>query len=101
MHHFTCPRCNQRTIGLRQKVAATSFEPARCTGCGARVYPSGKKTYLLRSVESLLVTLIVILALIEFAWTLVLAALVVMIVMETLVVLLVPLVELRRTGVGG
>lgn len=100
MPSFVCPACRQRTISMRRKMGATSFEPARCPNCGAQVYPSGKKTYLLRSIESLIVTMIVILALIEFAWGLVLLALAVVVVMETLVLLLVPLVQLRRTGFG-
>lgn len=96
MQRFVCPSCRERTIDLRTKIGATSFHPARCPVCRAAVYPSGKKTYLVRSIESLIVTMIVVLALIEFSWALVALALAVIVAMESLIVLLVPLVELKR-----
>ncbi len=100
MENFACPACGERTIRVGAKVGATSFEPTRCSNCGARVYPSGKKTYLLRSLEAFIVTMIVILALIDFSWSLVGLALLVIAVMETLVVFVVPLVQLQRREPG-
>ena len=100
MHRFVCPSCREATIGLRDKLGATSFEPARCRACGARVYASGKKTYLLRSIEALMVTMIVVLALVQFAWSLVALALAVIVLMEALILFAVPLVELQRREPG-
>lgn len=100
MQNFACPACGERTIGIATKLAATSFEPARCGNCGARIYPSGKKTYLLRSLEAFIVTMIVILALIDFSWGLVGLALLAIAAMETLVVFVVPLVQLQRREPG-
>ena len=100
MRRFNCPSCREATIAPLAKFAATSFEPTRCPSCRAPVYPSGKKTYLLRSLESLIVTMIVILALIEFSWSLVALAVAVIVVMETLIFLLVPLVRLKRREQG-
>jgi len=101
MRRFVCPACGQRTIALRARAAATSFDPARCRSCGAAVYPSGKKTYLARSLESLIVSMIVILALVEFSWLLVGLALAVVVVAETAIVFFVPLVERRYMGRSG
>ncbi len=100
MRRFTCPSCRESTIPPGAKFAATSFAPTRCPQCQAPVYPSGKKTYLLRSLESLIVTMIVILALIEFSWRLVALAVVVIAVMETLIFLFVPLVRLKLREPG-
>lgn len=96
MHRFACPRCRQPTVGVAAKHGATSLQPTRCPGCGASVYPSGRKTYLLRSLEALIVTMIVILAFIRFDWSLVVLVLAVITVMEAVILFLVPLVELQR-----
>lgn len=96
MPSFHCPICEQRTITPSQKWGASSFDPATCPGCHARVYPSGGQSSLWRSVEALLVTLVVIRALIDFAWGLLLVALLIIVVMETLRQLLVPLVTLEH-----
>lgn len=96
MPTFACPACEQMTITASAKFGATSFAPATCPGCRAQVYPSGKKTHLWRSLQALIVTLIVIRALIDFAWAWVFLALLVIVAMETLRVFIVPLVRLER-----
>lgn len=98
MSSFHCPACGQRTITPWRKWGASSLDPAVCPGCNARVYASGRQSSLWRSVEALLVTLVVIRGLIDFAWALVPAALAIIVVMETLRLLLVPLVRLERQG---
>lgn len=98
MPSFHCPACGQRTITALRKWGASSFDPAVCPGCHARVYASGRQSSLWRSIEALLVTLVVIRGLIDFAWVLVPAALAIIVVMETLRLLLVPLVRLERQG---
>ena len=100
MEKFRCPACERRTIDWRRKWAASSLAPARCPACGAQVYPSGRQASGWRIVESLVVTLIVIRALIDFTPGLVVLALVVIAVMEPLRLFLVPLVRLQRTGGG-
>lgn len=100
MPSFHCPACEQSAITPRQKWGASSFDPAVCPRCHARVYASGRQSSLWRTVEALLVTLVVIRALIDFAWGLVVVALLIIVVMETLRLFLVPLVQLQREGGG-
>lgn len=100
MPSFRCPACEQRTITPWRKWGASSFDPTVCPGCHARVYASGRQSSLWRTVEALAVTLVVIRALIDFAWSLVLVALLIIGVMETLRLYLVPLVRLERQGGG-
>ena len=38
---FSCPFCKQNTIGPIRRFSATPAFPAKCSGCGARVHPSG------------------------------------------------------------
>ncbi|MDZ7747722.1 MAG: hypothetical protein U5K43_01860 [Halofilum sp. (in: g-proteobacteria)] len=100
MENFRCPVCEQPTIAPRRKWSASSFSPVTCPQCGAAVYPSGRQASLWRIVESLLLTLIVIRALIDFSAWLVVLALLVIAVMEPLRLYLVPLVRLERSGGG-
>lgn len=93
---FTCPACGQAVVTLRQKAAATSFDPAHCRHCRAPVYPSGKKTYLLRSVEAFIVSAVIVLAFVEFAWSLIAVIVGVIVVIELLILFVVPLVRLQR-----
>ena len=98
MPSFPCPACEQRTITPWRKWGASSFAPAVCPRCGARVYPSGRQSSAWRSFEALLLTLVVVRGLIGFSWGLVLVALVIVVAMETLRLFLVPLVRLERSG---
>lgn len=98
MPSFHCPACDRPAITPREKWRASSLAPAVCPDCRARVYASGRQSSLWRSVEALLVTLIAIRALIDFAWGLVLLALLIIVVMEALRLFLVPLVRLERQG---
>lgn len=98
MQPFRCPSCDEATIPARAKWSATSFAPAHCPVCRARVYTSGRQSSLWRSIEALIVTLIVIRALIGFSWGLVLLALLVILVFETLRLFVAPLVKLEREG---
>lgn len=100
MPRFHCPECGAATITLRQKARANSFEPVRCRECKAPVYPSGKKAYLLRSVEAFIVTAIIVLAMIQFAWSLVVLSIAVIVAFEMLILFVVPLVRLRRQEPG-
>ena len=98
MRAFRCPACEQLTIDARTKWGASSFDPATCPSCDAKVYISGKQSSLWRTLEALMVTLIVILAFIKFSWSLVLLAVLVILAMETLRLFMAPLVRLERAG---
>lgn len=98
MQPFRCPSCDAATIPARAKWGATSFAPATCPSCKAQVYVSGRQSSLWRSVEALIVTLIVIRALIGFSWGLVLLAVLVIAAFEALRLFLAPLVKLERQG---
>lgn len=100
MDNFRCPSCDQATITPRHKWRASSLEPATCRACRAAVYPSGKQGSLWRMGESLLVTLLIIRALIDFSAWLIVLALLVIVVTESLRFFLVPLVRLERAGGG-
>lgn len=98
MQPFRCPSCDEATIPARAKWGATSFAPATCPACEARVYLSGRQSSLWRSVEALIVTLIVVRAFIGFSWGLVLLALLVIFAFETLRLFMAPLVKLEHQG---
>jgi hypothetical protein len=100
MHRFRCPACDEPTIAARRKWLATSLAPATCPACRAQVYPSGRQGSLWRMAESLLVTLLVIRALIDFSPWIVALIIGVIAVMEVLRLFLVPLVRLERVGGG-
>ena len=98
MRAFRCPACEQLTIDARTKWGASSFDPASCPACDARVYISGTQSSLWRTLEAFLVTLIVVRAFMGFSWSLVLLGVLVIVVMETLRLFLAPLVRLERAG---
>lgn len=100
MQPFRCPSCDEATIAARAKWGATSFAPATCPACKAQVYVSGRQSSLWRSIEALIVTLIVIRALIGFSWGLVVLAVLVIAALETLRLFMAPLVRLERRGFG-
>ena len=100
MREFTCPSCEQATITWRRKWASSSFAPAVCPNCKAKVYASGRQTAVWRMAEALLITLVVLLMLATGAWGLLLVIVLIVIAMETLRLLLVPLVRLERVGGG-
>lgn len=37
---FSCPSCEQKTIGVIRRFSATPAFPAKCSNCGARLHPS-------------------------------------------------------------
>jgi len=98
MEPFRCPACEQPTISARRKWGASSLSPVTCPACRAAVYVSSRQSSLWRSLEALIVTLIVIRALIGFSWFLVLLAVAVVVVLEAVRLYLAPLVALRRAG---
>jgi len=100
MRNFTCPACEKPTIAPARKWASSSLNPVHCSECGAQVYASSRQSSLWRILESFLVTLVVIRALIGFSWWLVVIAVLIVVAMEALRLFLVPLVRLRREGDG-
>lgn len=98
MQPFRCPSCDEPTISARRKWGATSLTPITCPSCHARVYVSSRLSSLWRTVEALLVTLIVIRLLIGFSWSLVALGVLVIVVLEAVRLWFVPLVTLRRKG---
>ena len=72
--------------------------PATCPSCRASVYVSSRLSSLWRTVEALVVTLIVIRLLIGFSWSLVVLGVLVIVVSEAARLWFVPLVTLRRQG---
>ncbi len=98
MQPFRCPSCDQATIPARAKFMATSFAPVTCPTCKAQVYVSGRQSSLWRSLEALIVTLIVIRAFIGFSWGLVVLGVLVILAFEVLRLFLAPLVKLERQG---
>ena len=100
MRNFRCPSCEEETITPWKKWRSSSFSPSVCSKCGTKVYASARQSSAWRSFEALLVTLVVVRGLIGFSWWLVVIALAIVIVMETLRLYLVPLVRLERVGGG-
>lgn len=100
MREFRCPACDRYTIPARKKWASSSFSPVICPECKAKVYASGRQTAAWRMAEALLVTLVVLLAFATGAFGVLLLAVLIIAAMETLRLLLVPLVRLERVGGG-
>ena len=98
MQPFRCPSCDEPTISARRKWGATSLTPVTCPSCRAAVYVSSRHSSLWRSVEALLVTLIVIRLFIGFSWSLVAIGVVVIVAFEAVRLFFAPLVTLRRRG---
>ena len=98
MRAFRCPACEQLTIDARSKWGASSFDPATCPSCEAKVYISGGQSSLWRTLEAFMITLIVVMAFIDFSWSLILLVVLVIVAMETLRLFLAPLVRLERAG---
>lgn len=100
MPEFHCPSCDQATITWRRKWASSSFAPAVCPNCKAKVYASGRQTAMWRMAGALLITLVVLLMLATGAFGLLLLIVLIVVAMEMLRLLLVPLVRLEHTGDG-
>ena len=100
MRNFRCPSCEQETIAARDKWSSSSFAPVTCSNCKAQVYASGKQSSIWRISESLMVTLVIILAFMTRAVGLIVVIALIVVVMELLRLFLVPLVKLEHVGGG-